>query len=166
MLEVLDGEQNLPGPFRGAPFDLSDVLFVTTANTTSTIPRPLLDRMEVIELSSYTDEGESLEIAKQHLLPKQLKRHGLKKSQVKLTDDAIRELIVSYTRESGVRVLERGTGRPVPEGGYGDRLGGVQAGPCDGETTWSSSWVPGSSTRKRTAWKTRWAWSTAWPGPP
>ncbi len=91
------------------PFDLSDVLFVTTANTTSTIPRPLLDRMEVIELSSYTDE-EKLQIAKQHLLPKQLKRHGLKKSQVKLTDDAIRELIVSYTRESGVRVLERELG--------------------------------------------------------
>ena len=111
LLEVLDGEQN--GTFRDnfleLPFDLSDVLFVTTANTTSTIPRPLLDRMEVIELSSYTDE-EKLQIAKQHLLPKQLKRHGLKKSQVKLTDDAIRELIVSYTRESGVRVLERELG--------------------------------------------------------
>lgn len=111
LLEVLDSEQNstFRDHFVELPFDLSDVLFVTTANTTSTIPRPLLDRMEVIELSSYTDE-EKLQIAKQHLLPKQLKRHGLKKSQVKLTDDAIRELIVSYTRESGVRVLERELG--------------------------------------------------------
>ena len=111
LLEVLDSEQNstFRDHFVELPFDLSDVLFVTTANTTSTIPRPLLDRMEVIELSSYTDE-EKLQIAKQHLLPKQLKRHGLKKSQVKLTDDAIREIIVSYTRESGVRVLERELG--------------------------------------------------------
>ncbi|MDY3014832.1 MAG: endopeptidase La [Evtepia sp.] len=111
LLEVLDSEQN--GTFRDhfveLPFDLSDVLFVTTANTTSTIPKPLLDRMEVIELASYTDE-EKLQIAKNHLLPKQLKRHGLKKSQLRVTDDAIRESIVSYTRESGVRILERELG--------------------------------------------------------
>lgn len=108
LLEVLDGEQN--GTFRDnfveLPFDLSDVLFITTANTTQTIPRPLLDRMEVIELTSYTDE-EKLQIAKRHLLPKQLKRHGLKRTQLKLTDDAIREVITAYTRESGVRLLER-----------------------------------------------------------
>ena len=88
------------------PFDLSQVLFVTTANTTDTIPRPLLDRMEIIELSSYTDE-EKLQIAKRHLLPKELKRHGLGRTQLKLTDNAIREIIAAYTRESGVRVLER-----------------------------------------------------------
>ena len=111
LLEVLDAEQN--GTFRDhfveLPFDLSDVMFITTANTTSTIPKPLLDRMEVIELASYTDE-EKLQIAKNHLIPKQLKRHGLKKTQLKLTDDAIREVIVGYTRESGVRILERELG--------------------------------------------------------
>ena len=108
LLEVLDGEQNATfrDNFLEVPFDLSQVLFVTTANTTDTIPRPLLDRMEVIELSSYTDE-EKLQIAKRHLLPKELERHGLKRTQLKLTDNAIREVIASYTRESGVRVLER-----------------------------------------------------------
>lgn len=108
MLEVLDAEQNATfrDHFLELPFDLSDVLFITTANTTDTIPRPLLDRMEVIELTSYTDE-EKLQIAKRHLLPKERKNHGLKSAQIKLTDDAIREVIRGYTRESGVRVLER-----------------------------------------------------------
>lgn len=108
LLEVLDAEQNATfrDHFLELPFDLSDVLFITTANTTETIPRPLLDRMEVIELSSYTDE-EKLQIAKAHLLPRELKRHGLTKAQLRLTDDAVRELVAGYTRESGVRVLER-----------------------------------------------------------
>lgn len=108
LLEVLDGEQNKTyrDHFLEIPFDLSKVMFITTANTTDTIPRPLLDRMEIIELGSYTDE-EKLMIAKNHLIPKQLQKHGLKKSQLKLSDDGIREIIQCYTRESGVRNLER-----------------------------------------------------------
>ena len=108
LLEVLDSEQN--GTYRDhyleIPYDLSDVLFITTANTLDTVPRPLLDRMEVIELGSYTDE-EKLMIARDHLIPKQLQKHGLKKSQLRITDDAIREIITCYTRESGVRNLDR-----------------------------------------------------------
>ena len=109
LLEVLDAEQNdhFRDNFMEIPVDLSDVFFILTANTLDTIPRPLLDRMEVIQLSSYTDE-EKLQIAKQHLLPKQRKKHGLKPSQLRVSDDAIREIITLYTRESGVRVLERG----------------------------------------------------------
>lgn len=111
LLEVLDSEQN--GTFRDhfleIPVDLSRVMFITTANTMDTIPRPLLDRMEVIELGSYTDE-EKVEIAHRHLIPKQLKEHGLQKRQLSISDDAIRRIISGYTRESGVRVLEREIG--------------------------------------------------------
>ena len=108
LLEVLDGEQNMSyrDHYLEIPFDLSNVMFITTANTLDTIPRPLLDRMEIIELSSYTDE-EKFMIAKNHLIPKQLIKHGLKKSQLRITDDTIREIIRCYTRESGVRSLER-----------------------------------------------------------
>ena len=108
LLEVLDGEQNATyrDHFLEIPMDLSQVMFITTANTLDSIPRPLLDRMEIIELGSYTDE-EKLMIAKDHLIPKQLNKHGIKKSQVRITDEAVREIISCYTRESGVRKLER-----------------------------------------------------------
>ena len=108
LLEVLDAEQNhtYRDHYLEIPFDLSDVMFITTANTLDTVPRPLLDRMEVIELGSYTDE-EKVMISKNHLIPKQLKKHGMKKSQVRISEDAIREIISCYTRESGVRNLER-----------------------------------------------------------
>lgn len=112
LLEVFDSEQNYAfrDHFLEIPVDLSRVMFITTANMLGTIPRPLLDRMEVVELSSYTDE-EKLQIAKQHLLPKQLKEHGLKRTQFHMTDGAIRRTITDYTRESGVRILERQIGK-------------------------------------------------------
>ena len=111
MLEVLDSEQNkeFRDHYTEVPFDLSKVMFITTANTTSTIPAPLLDRMEVIEITSYTRE-EKFHIAKEHLIPKQLKKHGLKAAQMKITDKGIYKLVDSYTREAGVRNLERNIG--------------------------------------------------------
>lgn len=108
LLEVLDSEQNnaFRDHFLEIPVDLSKVMFITTANTTETIPRPLLDRMEVIQLSSYTDE-EKLQIARRHLLPKQMAEHGIRKGALRLGDDVLRAVIRDYTRESGVRQLER-----------------------------------------------------------
>ena len=108
LLEVLDGEQN--DTFRDhyieLPFDLSKVLFITTANDRDTIPGPLKDRMEIIELGSYTAQ-EKFNIAKKHLLPKQAKRHGLNGRTLRVSDAALREIIDGYTREAGVRKLER-----------------------------------------------------------
>ncbi|MDO4314672.1 MAG: endopeptidase La [Oscillospiraceae bacterium] len=108
LLEVLDSEQNYAfrDHFLEIPVDLSKVMFITTANTTDTIPRPLLDRMEVIRLSSYTDE-EKVQIARRHLLPKQMAEHGIKKGALRVSDDVLRAVIRDYTRESGVRLLER-----------------------------------------------------------
>ena len=114
MLEVLDSAQN--NAFRDhyleAPFDLSGVMFITTANSVDTIPRPLLDRMELIEVSGYTEE-EKLNIAKRHLLPNQIKEHGLASKSVRMSDKVLRSLIQGYTREAGVRTLQRTIGKVV-----------------------------------------------------
>ncbi|MEA2295738.1 MAG: ATP-dependent Lon protease, partial [Solirubrobacteraceae bacterium] len=111
MLEVLDPEQNsqFRDHYLDLPFDLSNVMFVTTANTLDTIPGPLRDRMEVIQLAGYTEE-EKLQIAKRYLVPRQIERNGLKRSQITFTDTGLRAIIHDHTREAGVRNLEREIG--------------------------------------------------------
>lgn len=111
LLEVLDPEQNkhFADHYVEIPVDLSEVLFICTANSTQTIPKPLLDRMELIEVHSYT-ENEKFHIAKEHLIPKQLEKHGLTKKELQISADGLREVISGYTREAGVRSLERKIG--------------------------------------------------------
>ncbi len=112
LLEVLDPAQNdsFTDHYLGVPFDLSEVLFIATANFIQNIPGPLLDRMEIVHFAGYTEE-EKLQIAKSYLVPRQVEENGLKPGQLTLSDDAIREVVTSYTRESGVRQLERELGK-------------------------------------------------------
>ncbi|NJN81410.1 MAG: endopeptidase La, partial [Caldilineaceae bacterium] len=112
LLEVLDPEQNreFRDHYLDVPFDLSQVMFITTANVLDTIPGPLLDRMEIIHLSSYT-EDEKVKIVEQYLIPRQIKENGLRPDEIEFTEDALREMVQSYTREAGVRNLEREIGK-------------------------------------------------------
>lgn len=112
LLEVLDPEENnrFSDHYIELPIDLSEVFFIATANNVQTIPRPLLDRMELIEVSSYT-ENEKFHIAKEHLIPKQMKANGIRENQLVIEDDALEELISAYTKEAGVRTLERRIGQ-------------------------------------------------------
>ena len=111
LLEVLDSEQNnrFHDHYVEIPLDLSEVLFIATANDVHTIPRPLLDRMELIEVSSYT-ENEKVHIAREHLIAKQMEKNGLKEGQLSISAKALEQLIHGYTREAGVRQLERKLG--------------------------------------------------------
>ena len=168
MLEVLDPEQNATfrDHYLDMPFDLSRAMFITTANTLDTVPGPLRDRMEIIQLAGYTEE-EKLQIARRYLVPRQIERNGLKKSQVAFTDAGLRAIISLYTREAGVRNLEREIGsvcrkvaRQVAEGkleaqGVGERAARARAARPARASRPTSSRCARASPGSRRAWPGR-----------
>ena len=162
---MLDPEQNsrFQDHYLELDYDLSDVMFVTTANTLD-MPQPLLDRMEIIRLEGYT-EDEKVEIAKRHLIPKQIEAHGLKKGEFTLTEDGLRDLIRYYTREAGVRTLEREIAR-LARKALRQILEGKAKPSVTSPPTISASFS--ACANSATAWarrRTRSARSPAWPGP-
>ena len=166
MLEVLDPEQNATfrDHYLDVPYDLSRVMFITTANTLDTIPGPLRDRMEIIQLAGYTQE-EKLQIAKRYLVPRQITRNGLKRSQIAFSDAGLKAIIEEYTREAGVRGLEREIGsvcrkvaRQVAEGTLRAKL--TATGPKVRELLGRAA-LPG---RRQAAHEASPAWPPAWRG--
>ena len=166
LLEVLDPEQNksFRDNYLDLPFDLSKVMFVTTANALDTIPRPLLDRMEILRLSGYSEE-EKMQIARRYLIPRQLKEAGLTDEQCNLPDETLRKIISGYTREAGLRRLERAIGRVTRKVALRFAEGNTDPGDRSCRTTWRTCSVRSSSARKTCAAICPPVWRPAWPGP-
>ena len=165
LLEVLDPEQNhtFNDHYLEVDYDLSNVMFVTTANTMN-IPPALLDRMEIIRLAGYT-EDEKIEIAKRHLIPNQRQNHGLEPAEWEVDDEALKTLIRRYTREAGVRSLEREIAKLARKAVKEILLGHHQGRAGRRRRTLSTTWACPSTATARPSWRTRWASSRAWPGP-
>ena len=163
---MLDPEQNktFRDNYLDLPFDLSKVFFITTANTLDTIPRPLLDRMEMLRLAGYSEE-EKLEIARRYLIPRQLKETGLTAEQCVISDDVVKRIISGYTREAGLRQLERGIGRVARKVALRFAEGNTE--PVTVEPDELADLLgPGALLpRADCARSCRPAWPPAWPGP-